>query len=535
MPLVSVARKTEIAPVNGTPVKRMFWSIISDYDLQTGLCELIDNALDFWTVDGRRRPLAITINLDVDRQLISVDDNAGGVKLDELDLLIAPGGSRNDPNAELIGIFGVGGKRASIALGEHVEIKTRFRKEATCEIDITREWLESPDWNLAAYHVPDISPGTTLVEMSHLRKPISQKSVEELLVHLGETYAWFLHNGCAIEVNRTSVQPRDFDKWSYPRGFAPRNAILNIDLGDAGTIAADITAGLIWDRDPEEENYGVYIYCNHRLIAKALKTRDVGYFVTSEAGVPHPDASLCRAVVRLQGPAKLMPWNSSKSGINVGHPAFQQLRPTLIRLVSHFSSLSRRLKNDWERKVFRYKTGSIEQIDPDVIAAGGRINLPPLPRVNKPHAERLKSRNKKEIKDQPWTLGLLEAIAAVDIITRHGLETGNRVALILLDGDFEIALKEYIVHRTDLFPSKEFPDGRIRDLFQNRQRVIDTVVRKTHIPSKLLSRASHYYGLRNKLVHERATLDITDRDVENYRQTIEEILAILFGLKFAGG
>ncbi len=49
-----VTRKTEIGPVNGTPDKRLYWSIISDYDLHTGLCELIDNALDLWILEGKK-------------------------------------------------------------------------------------------------------------------------------------------------------------------------------------------------------------------------------------------------------------------------------------------------------------------------------------------------------------------------------------------------------------------------------------------------------------------------------------------------
>jgi hypothetical protein len=102
---MSVARKTEIGPVDGTPVKRMFWSIISDYDLQTGLCELVDNAIDLWTQAKRSRLLRVAIILDADRQLITIEDNAGGVKHEELRLLIAPGGSRNDPDAQLIGIL----------------------------------------------------------------------------------------------------------------------------------------------------------------------------------------------------------------------------------------------------------------------------------------------------------------------------------------------------------------------------------------------------------------------------------------------
>lgn len=131
--MVTVTQKTEIEPIDGTPVKRMFWSIISDYDLKTGICELVDNAVDLWGLTNRSRRLTVSINLDAERQLISVIDNAGGVKRQDLRLLIAPGGSRNDPAAEVIGVFGVGSKRAAIALAEHVVIKTRFRDEESSE------------------------------------------------------------------------------------------------------------------------------------------------------------------------------------------------------------------------------------------------------------------------------------------------------------------------------------------------------------------------------------------------------------------
>src|SRR5271169_1758701 len=105
--------KRPVQSVDGSPKKRLFWSIISDYNLKTALCELIDNALDQWLLDKKAPPLTIELDLDVERKVISVKDNAGGVRLNDLHVLIAPGGSRNDPLAELIGVFGVGGKRAA--------------------------------------------------------------------------------------------------------------------------------------------------------------------------------------------------------------------------------------------------------------------------------------------------------------------------------------------------------------------------------------------------------------------------------------
>jgi hypothetical protein len=58
------------------------------------------------------------------------------------------------------------------------------------------------------------------------------------------------------------------------------------------------------------------------------------------------------------------------------------------------------------------------------------------------------------------------------------------------------------------------------------------VIDRVPIEAQLLERARHYYLLRNKLIHERATIGITQADVDNYRSVIEQILNHLFGLIF---
>jgi intein/homing endonuclease len=199
---------------------------------------------------------------------------------------------------------------------------------------------------------------------------------------------------------------------------------------------------------------------------------------------------------------------------------------------SHFSSLSRRLKDDWDTKVFQYRTGEIQEIPASDVLSGRKLVLPPLPRVQKPHFEQLKAKNKKQIEEKPWTLGLVEAVAAVDIIGRQRLTTGNRIAMILLDSNFEIALKEFIVHRTDLFEPQIYNDAKIAEIFKYRHKVIQTVIDKMPLQAHLLERARHYYDIRNKLIHERATVGIPPEDIDNYRRVIEEILTNLFGLQF---
>lgn len=524
-------QKKEASVVDGTPEKRLFLSIISDYGLKTGICELVDNALDLWIAGTRISDLHIEVTLDSSRQLIAVRDNAGGVKKDYLRFLVAPGASGNELGDNVIGIFGVGGKRAGVALGERVEIRTRYKKEKTFQIDITNDWLGSPDWHLNTYEIPNIPAGTTEVSISHMRQAFDEAEIEELRKHLSETYSNFLKQGCRISLNDKAIATKQFTLWAYPTGYEPKITDFKINLGKGKELKIKITAGLIRDRDPEKGNYGVYFYCNDRLIVKELKTRDVGYYVSSEAGVPHPDASLCRVIVEMHGPAELMPWNSSKSGINFNHPAFLQIRHTLISLVSYFSSLSRRLKGDWENQVLQYTKGIKQKINAE-LATNRKLILPILPRVNKAKAETLVARNKKVVDQMPWTLGLVEAMGMVDIISRQKLDTKNRAALILLDSNFEIALKEFIVNRHDLFPPNTYNDTKLVQLFKSRTEVIKEVNGKINLPAAELSKASHYYNLRNKLIHERATVGITDRQVSDYKATVEKILKLLFGLRF---
>ena len=123
----------------------------------------------------------------------------------------------------------------------------------------------------------------------------------------------------------------------------------------------------------------------------------------------------------------------------------------------------------------------------------------------------------------------------VDLIVKQKAETKNRVALILLDSNFEIALKEFIVNRTDLFPPHTYNDAKILQLFKARHSVINEVKAHVSLTAALLSKVQHYYNLRNKLVHERATVGITDAQVLDYRKIVEKVLGLLFNLKFPAG
>jgi hypothetical protein len=150
-------------------------------------------------------------------------------------------GTAGSPDSETIGVFGVGSKRAVVALAETTIIKTRHRDSKSYQVDITKDWLETNDWDIPHFEFPDIDDGATIIDLSCLRKSFSDADVEFLREHIGETYEWFLQiENCVIKVNGAEVQPWDFERWSFPPGFEPRSANFAVDLKDQRKVSVEI-------------------------------------------------------------------------------------------------------------------------------------------------------------------------------------------------------------------------------------------------------------------------------------------------------
>lgn len=255
-----------------------------------------------------------------------VSDDAGGLPKDDLRYVVGPGQTGTTPTEETIGIFGVGTKRAVVALAQDITIKTRHRKETTHQVEFDEAWLADEDWELPVYEVDEIAPGTTIVELQKLRVQVTDEAIAQLRDHLETTYARFLvKSNITLMLNGEKLKPQFFENWAaYPPHFAPRKYTGTLKTEEGRQIRVEAIAGLTRESSPAAGEYGVYFYCNERLVARALKTFDVG-FVKGLAGLPHPKVSLTRVLVFLNGDARSMPWNSSKSDISTKHEVFLAL------------------------------------------------------------------------------------------------------------------------------------------------------------------------------------------------------------------
>lgn len=517
--------RRQVDVLDATPSKRLFLSIIADYNLNRSICELVDNAFDIWTEGGRTGKLAVKIDLDKDQQTIRITDDAGGVRESELNSLVAPGQTLKKPNEETIGIFGVGTKRAVVALAQDIRISTRHGEEGSFRVEFDDSWLQSEDWDLPYYEVDEIPRRTTIVELQRLRIRITDDAINHLKRHLSATYARFLENkNSTITVNDTRITPLKFDNWAYPPKYPPQRYRGVLTTEEGLEIKVAMVAGLSTESSPVTGEYGVYLYCNDRLIARGLKTYDVG-FAKGLAGLPHPEVSLVKVIISLVGPAQLMPWNSSKSTIAPNHRVFLAIRTLLIELVKHYASLSRRLKGVWLERVFKYTSGQIMDVPTPDFPNLKNPHLPPLPKSKPRYGDLVKQANLQVGKEKPWTIGLYESIIAIEVIFRQRLEQKNRICLIILDSTLEIAFKEFLVNES----GEKYGDQRLLQLFGNRENVHDEIRKFVKIEEETWKKIGHYYRLRSKLVHERATVPVGDGEVRDYRGIVQSVLRKLFG------
>jgi hypothetical protein len=258
-----------------------------------------------------------------------------------------------------------------------------------------------------------------------------------------------------------------------------------------------------------------------------MKTFEVG-FIKGYAGLPHPKVSLTKVLVSLNGDPRSMPWNSSKSDINTKHEIFQALHAWLMQTVKDYAALSRIWMGDWSSQVFQHKIGKIVDVKVDNFPAAKKSYLPPMPRSRPRYGEVIVEANKHVAKRKPWVKGLYEGVIAADLLVKQNLEQRNRIALIVLDSTLEIGFKEYLVHDS----GNHYTDNQLMDIFKTRHKVHNEIKKYVVINLDVWKKIAHFSDLRNKLIHQRATVGVSDNEVDDFREVVEAVLRKLYKLKF---
>jgi hypothetical protein len=519
--------KSQVDILDAVPAKGLFLSIIADYDLNKSICELVDNGFDVWTRAGRKKPININVELDVDENVIRVEDDAGGLKYSELRYIVSPGQSGSSSTDETIGIFGVGTKRAVVALARDIVIRTRYDENKTYQVEFDETWLADEDWALPVYAVSDINPGTTQVLLRSLRLKLNNDVVRQLCEHLEATYGKFVsQEGVTLKVNDEVVQPRFFEEWSFPPGYEPRHYSGQLRTPKDRIVQVDVTAGLSSESSPTAGAYGVYFYCNQRLVAPAMKSFDVG-FTKGQAGLPHPKIALTKVIVSLQGDASEMPWNSSKSDISTKHHVFVALHDWLVTVVADYAQISRIWMGDWPDKVFAYPQGEIINIPIEEAIRARKSFLPDPPKSRPRLAERIATKNKQLSSTKPWVKGLYEGMVAANTIAKQPVGQANWFSFNLLHLTLISALKNYIVNESETTDSGQ----NLREVLRLTPKISDDLKKLVPLSEAIWIQVQNFARRREDLMYDHSTPSIPNYELNEIEQLLQAVLAKLFSIE----
>lgn len=315
-------QRTIVEWIDARPTKRIITNKAMRCGFNQAMAEIIDNCLDYW--EDLDKPHALEIHIKVvktpsEHSCIFVTWNMG-VPHERWRPLLTPGEvSHMSPKS--IGVWGEGFKIAIFSTGKEIDIVTDVEGEQF-HIDIPEDFLEVEEWRIpvlsgapAGVSIPRNHTTVMLKGSKYNEHPSDLERVAAYLAEVFGTRAEVESEhgyGFKIVIDGKTVQPRTFgmptdirERFSFPPGFEP-----TVHKFSKGGLDITMKIGLLSKAD--KENYGVFMYGNDRLFAKAVRDTRLGFGLRANSPVPmnHPLAMRLQIHVFFEGDSEQIPWRA---------------------------------------------------------------------------------------------------------------------------------------------------------------------------------------------------------------------------------
>lgn len=344
------------------PTKEATIGAWRDLNRAEALLELIDNSIDVWTRRRAKYPsetaprLQIYIDLEKESDILTYEDNAGGVPEDKLENLVVPGYSDTADPEFTIGSYRTGGKKAIFKLASEVNIRTRYwdpvgssRKEFQVHLD--KVWLEDPDLYPFQYYPvasPILGPGQTTFSFKLRDGAVEGPGkwdldvIKQITREIRRTYTLLLLRHPEIQIHfldrANSITPlEDLYKFTGAHNgkkldLRPQRAIFKLSLPWQG-IPHDVRIEIVMGcrttlsvepgtDQPGNDIWGIDFYGNDRLFV--LNEQD---YVLDWFGLPKGNSrQYIRGFINIHGPNVFVPWDTHKRHLNIDREIVTFLR-----------------------------------------------------------------------------------------------------------------------------------------------------------------------------------------------------------------
>lgn len=353
---------TKKAKASAYPRKEFFLEMFTrDISLEDCILDLIDNSIDSLI---RTRNIDISVNLltpsatnnghDKDglplievsfsEKMFKIVDKCGGISRKAALKEVFNFGHSKDGVTGQLGAYGIGLKRAIFKIGNDFEMVSRTTEDGFKAEIIVSDWSKKDtdisDWTIPIEYVDGVvsrkSAGTSIT-IRDLRPEVEMRlregSFEGMLYNrIAQTYSLFLERYVRVRLNNKEVEPQ-----KIPIGASAQVSPAMEEFEEnapEGTVRVYIIAGLAardinqeWPLEPS----GWYVLCNGRVVVSANKTDLTGWGLGLPSFHYKYRGFVGLAFFQSINPL-LLPWTTTKRGLNKESPVYQRARNKMITL-----------------------------------------------------------------------------------------------------------------------------------------------------------------------------------------------------------
>ena len=354
----------ESKTIDARPTKDFFIRmLVKDIPLIQVIPDLVDNC-----VDGARRIRedgdfsGLWVRIETDRDYFKIADNCGGISVELAEKYAFRFGRPEDMPMELVvahstGQFGIGMKRALFKLGSKFKIESKTDRFHFVVVEDVEEWRKKEEWEFEFKELeedlqepPPPDERGTIIVVTSLHESVAEDFALEnfqtrLKIELEAKHQESMQNGLTITVNGIPLQVRLLELL-HSGELKPAYREMSFTRPDRAEVKARIYVGIA---ESEPLACGWHIFCNGRLILEADKDRTTGW----GDGNPryHPQFNRFRGYTFFDSDdVALLPWNTTKDGVDADSPTFRAVRLEMIKLMRPVINFLNRLDAEKDKE-----------------------------------------------------------------------------------------------------------------------------------------------------------------------------------------
>lgn len=351
--------------VDTAPTKEVVVNgITRDASVEACIFDLIDNA-----IDGARDTLfkgipsdahevlpdsydGFRIELTLNSTGLKIVDNCGGIAVDSLKNMVLRFGRQSDHEMG-IGAFGVGLNRALFKLGTVSHLRTDTGSQRAELVLKTKEYLDSPGWELPAEEFQSAGVVGTEIEIRSPPDDIALLFGDSLWglalrAQVGARYARFLTKKLAILIDGVPTESqevplRDGGPYDGEHKFfkAGNGVAVHLKYGQHRDHRFTNEADYDADRNREiTDEFGWTVVCNDRAILMSDRTDKTGWTTRF-----HTEFYGFVGVASFIGthPSKL-PWNTTKTDVDLNNSAYREALSEMRQYAENWRKIATKRK-----------------------------------------------------------------------------------------------------------------------------------------------------------------------------------------------